>query len=67
MSTQTQVHGGAAETYTMRVYYSGSDTLYEGYALCFNFDALDVNAENRTQQQTTAVGTVNNRQGTSDA
>ena len=26
---------------TIRVYYEGSDTLYEGYALCYNYDTTD--------------------------
>jgi hypothetical protein len=30
------------------VYYTGSDELLEGYALCYNFDASDVSAENLT-------------------
>lgn len=46
MSMQTQIHGSAAEVNLMRVFYRGTDTLKEGYALCFNFDALDVDAEN---------------------
>jgi len=49
MSNRTLIHGGAAETNTMRVYYNGSDTLGEGYALCFNFDAIDVTDENISQ------------------
>jgi hypothetical protein len=41
------IHGGGlAPQHTMRVYYTGSDKLLEGYALCFNFDAIDVVAEN---------------------
>lgn len=41
------VHGGGASPkYTRRVYYTGTDTLYEGYALCYNYDAYDVSAEN---------------------
>lgn len=31
--------------YTQRVYYTGTDTLYEGYALCYNFDSYDQSAE----------------------
>ena len=43
------VHGGGTSpTYRRRVYYTGSDTLREGYALCYNFDASDVSAENLT-------------------
>jgi len=43
------IHGGGlAPQHTMRVYYTGSDKLLEGYALCFNFDASDVSAENLT-------------------
>jgi hypothetical protein len=30
------------------VYYTGTDTLKEGYALCYNFNATDVSAENLT-------------------
>jgi hypothetical protein len=33
------------------VYYTGTDTLKEGYALCYNFDATDVTAENLTLSQ----------------
>lgn len=43
------VHGGGVvPAITERVYYTGSDTLLEGYALCYNFDASDVSAENLT-------------------
>lgn len=46
------VHGqGTSPTFTRRVYYTGSDTLYEGYALCYNFDARDVTGENLTLSQ----------------
>ena len=41
------VHGGGmTPLITQRVYYTGTDTLYEGYALCYNFDAYHVSAEN---------------------
>lgn len=41
------VHGGGVvPAITERVYYTGSDTLLEGYALCYNFNASDVSAEN---------------------
>ena len=43
------VHGGGAPVDTTRVFYSGTDTLKEGYALCYNFDARDVNSEDVTQ------------------
>ena len=43
------VHGGGVTpVLTQRVYYTGTDTLKEGYALCWNFDASDVTAENLT-------------------
>lgn len=49
------IHGGGlAPQNTMRVYYTGSDKLLEGYALCFNFDAVDVTAENLALSATTA-------------
>lgn len=48
MFTNT-VHGGAAPSMTTSVYYTGSDTLLEGYALCYDFNAADVNQENATQ------------------
>lgn len=44
--TQTVHGGGTAPVYQQRVYYIGTDTLHEGYALCYNFDAYDVSAEN---------------------
>lgn len=40
------IHGGAAPNLTESVYYTGTDTLKEGYALCFDFNAADVNSEN---------------------
>ncbi len=43
------IHGGAASSLTTSVYYTGSDTLLEGYALCYDFNAYDVNQENATQ------------------
>jgi hypothetical protein len=46
MITQAVHGGGTSPTVTRRVYYTGSDTLLEGYALCYNFDASDVSAEN---------------------
>ncbi len=49
MPVSTVIHGGAVNTDTMRVYYTGTDTLKEGYALCWNFDAFDVGAENKSQ------------------
>lgn len=45
-STQIVHGGGNTPTLTQRVYYTGSDTLYEGYALCYNFDATEVSPEN---------------------
>lgn len=39
------VHGGAATKRTKRVFLA-SGTAYEGYAVCYNWDAVDVNAEN---------------------
>lgn len=46
MPTMQVVHGGGATPYvTQRVYYIGSDTLKEGYALCYNFDSYDQSAE----------------------
>ena len=46
--TQAVNGGGTSPTYTRRVYYIGTDELLEGYALCYNFDASDVSAENLT-------------------
>jgi hypothetical protein len=46
--TQAVHGGGTAPTLTRRVYYTGSDELLEGYALCYNYDASDVTAENLT-------------------
>jgi len=43
------IHGGGAPQMTMQVYYTGTSTLYEGYALCFDFNAADVNQENAAQ------------------
>lgn len=41
------IHGGGlAPQHTMKVYYTGSDKLLEGYALCYNYDVADVTAEN---------------------
>ncbi len=43
------VHGGGTSPVMVRrVFYSGADTLKEGYALCYNFNAADVTAENQT-------------------
>lgn len=44
--TQAVHGGGQTPTLTQRVYYTGSDALYEGYALCYNFDAAEVSPEN---------------------
>lgn len=49
MSFQNTIHGGAAPSMTTSVYYTGSDTLLEGYTLCYDFNAADVNQENVTQ------------------
>ena len=46
--TQYTDGGGTTPTIARRVYYTGSDTLYEGYALCYNFDAKDQTAEGFT-------------------
>jgi hypothetical protein len=46
--TQAVHGGGTAPSTTQRVYYTGTDELLEGYALCYNFDASDVSAENLT-------------------
>lgn len=44
------VHGGGISPYiTRRVYYIGTDTLYEGYALCYNFAAADQTPEGLTK------------------
>jgi len=48
MNIQLVNGGGMSPSITRRVYYTGTDTLYEGYALCYNFDAVDVTAENLT-------------------
>jgi len=48
MFTNT-IHGGAAPSMTTSVYYTGSDTLCEGYTLCYDFNAADVNQENVAQ------------------
>ena len=46
---QTTVHGtGESPAIKRRVYYIGTDTLYEGYALCYNFDVADEMAETGT-------------------
>jgi len=42
------IGGGAAPSLTESVYYTGTDTLLEGYALCYDFNAADVNSENVT-------------------
>ncbi len=49
MSVVTCVHGTAAEVNVMRVYLISTDTVQEGYPVCFNFDAADVTSENKTQ------------------
>ncbi len=49
MSVMTCVHGTAAEVNVMRVYYIGTDTLQEGYPVCFNFNAANVTPENKAQ------------------
>jgi hypothetical protein len=49
MSFMNTIHGGGAPSLTTSVYYTGSDTLLEGYALCYDFNAADVNQENATQ------------------
>lgn len=42
----TGVHGGGTSpAIVRRVYYIGTDTLREGYALCYNFDVADETAE----------------------
>lgn len=46
--TQAVHGGGTSPTIRRRVYYTGTDTLEEGYALCYNFSASDVSAENLT-------------------
>ena len=46
MAFENTIHGGAAPSLTTSVYYTGSDTLLEGYALCYDFNAYDVNSEN---------------------
>ena len=46
--TQYTDGGGVTPTNTRRAYYTGTDTLYEGYALCYNFDAADQSAEGFT-------------------
>lgn len=45
MGFVNQIHGGAAPSNTESVYYTGSDTLLEGYTLCYDFNAVDVTAE----------------------
>ena len=47
-NTQLVNGGGTSPTYTRRVFYTGTDTLYEGYALCYNFDAADQTPEGLT-------------------
>ena len=44
--TQVVHGGGSSPTLRRRVYYTGTDTLEEGYPLCYNFDAIDRSAEN---------------------
>jgi hypothetical protein len=46
--TQYTDGGGVTPSLTRRVYYTGTDTLNEGYALCYNFDAADQSAEGFT-------------------
>jgi hypothetical protein len=48
MNTQLVNGGGLGPLTTRRAYYTGTDTLYEGYALCYNYDAADVTPENLT-------------------
>lgn len=45
-TTQTVHGGGTTPVFQQKVYYTGSDALQEGYALCYNFDAYDVSPEN---------------------
>ncbi len=49
MSVMTCVHGTAAEVNVMRVYLISTDTVQEGYPVCFNFNAADVTSENKSQ------------------
>lgn len=44
-----KIHGGAAPSDTTSVYYTGTSTLGEGYVLCYDFNAYDVNQENTAQ------------------
>lgn len=46
MSFENTVHGGAAPSLTTSVFYTGTSTLGEGYALCYDFNAYDINQEN---------------------
>jgi len=48
-------HGGGAAQLMTEVYYTGTDTLYTGYTLAYDFNAADVNSENQTLT-TTSVG-----------
>ena len=49
MGFTNDIHGGGAPSLTTSVYYTGSDTLLEGYTLCYDFNAYDVNQENAAQ------------------
>ena len=53
MITQAVHGGGTSPTITRRVYYTGTDTLLEGYALCYNFDSYDQSAEALSTHLTT--------------
>jgi len=46
MAFHNTIHGGGAPMLTESVYYTGSDTLLEGYCLCYDFNAADVDSEN---------------------
>ena len=55
---ENMIHGGGAPVLTESVYYTGTDTLLEGYALCYDFNAADVNQENATQEAGTDDGVI---------
>jgi len=46
MSWMNTIHSGAAPSLTTQVFYTGTSTLKEGYSLCYDFNAADVNSEN---------------------
>lgn len=49
---ETAIHGqGTSPAVVRRVYYSGTETLREGYALCYDISAIDVTPQGQTLSQ----------------